>query len=355
MADDMEKTEEPTSKKIEDAKKDGNVPKSQDVSSFITLIVAIGATFALFMFMSSRIFKLYYYYLSFMGVELTKNIIFEIALNSLKELIFIVIPIALMVAISGIIASVMQFGFIFTTKPLTPNLSKIDPIKGFGKLFSLKKLLDGLKITLKVTFVFVSAFFFLIQFIKELQSVILFDFNAQLMWLVEKASILIAIMLILLGIFALLDLMLVRFQYFKDLRMSKQEIKDEYKQMEGDPQIKARIKKLQMELAQKRMMSEIPSADVVITNPTHYAVALRYDKQKESAPRIVAKGIDHIAIKIKEIAREHNIQIVENPPLARELYKSCDIDDIIPDNLFKAVAEILAFVYKTRGEKFKQK
>ncbi len=353
MADDMEKTEEPTSKKIEDAKKDGNVPKSQDVSSFITLIVAIGATFALFMFMSSRIFKLYYYYLSFMGVELTKNIIFEIALNSLKELILIVIPIALMVAISGIIASVIQFGFIFTTKPLTPNLSKIDPIKGFGKLFSLKKLLDGLKITLKVTFVFVSAFFFLIQFIKELQSVILFDFNSQLMWLVEKASILIAIMLILLGVFALLDLMLVRFQYFKDLRMSKQEIKDEYKQMEGDPQIKARIKKLQMELAQKRMMSEIPSADVVITNPTHYAVALRYDKQKESAPRIVAKGIDHIAIKIKEIAREHNIQIVENPPLARELYKSCDIDDIIPDNLFKAVAEILAFVYKTRGEKFK--
>jgi flagellar biosynthetic protein FlhB len=172
----------------------------------------------------------------------------------------------------------MQFGFIFTTKPLEPNLNKIDPIKGFGKLFSLKKLLDGAKITAKVAVVFAVAFYFLIKFTKELQSVVLYDLNAQFMWLLDKALILIAIMIILFFVFAIVDLMLVRFQYFKDLRMSKQEIKDEYKQMEGDPQVKARIKKLQMEMAQKRMMSDIPSADVVITNPTHYGVALRYDK-----------------------------------------------------------------------------
>ena len=351
MADDMEKTEEPTSKKIEDAKKEGNVPKSQDVSSFVTLLVAIGATFALFMFMSERIFELYKYYSSLMGQEITKELVFQIGLHSLKELVFIVIPLSLMVAISGVIASVMQFGFIFTTKPLEPNLNKIDPIKGFGKLFSLKKLLDGLKITAKVAVVFIVAFYFLIKFTKELQSVVLYDLNAQFMWLLEKALILIAIMIILFFVFAIVDLMLVRFQYFKDLRMSKQEIKDEYKQMEGDPQVKARIKKLQMEMAQKRMMSDIPSADVVITNPTHYAVALRYDKTKENAPRVIAKGVDNLALKIKEIAREHLIQIVENPPLARELYKSCDIDETIPETLFKAVAEVLAFVYKARGEK----
>jgi len=347
----MEKTEEPTSKKIEDAKKEGNVPKSQDVASFVTLIVAIGATFALFMLMADRIFKLYIYYSSLMGEELTKELVFQIGLHSLKELVLIVIPLSLIVAISGVIANVMQFGFIFTTKPLEPNLNKIDPIKGFGKLFSLKKLLDGIKITAKVAVVFVVAFYFLVDFTKELQSVVMYDFNSQLLWLLDKAAVLIAVMLILFFVFALIDLMLVRYQYFKDLRMSKQEIKDEYKQMEGDPQVKARIKKLQMEMAQKRMMNDIPTADVVITNPTHYAVALRYDKTKENAPRVIAKGVDSIALKIKEIAREHLIQVVENPPLARELYKSCDVDETIPETLFKAVAEVLAFVYKARGEK----
>ena len=347
----MEKTEEPTSKKIEDAKKEGNVPKSQDIASFVTLIVAIGAFFALFTLMSDRIFKLYHYYMSLIGQEMTKDLVFQIGLNSLKELVFIVIPLSLIVALSGVIASVMQFGFIFTTKPLTPNLAKIDPIKGFGKLFGLKKMLDGLKITAKVAVVFIVAFYYLISFTKELQTVILYDFKSQIMWFLDKAMILISVMIVLFFVFAIVDLMLVRFQYFKDLRMSKQEIKDEYKQMEGDPQVKARIKKLQMEMSQKRMMNDIPTADVVITNPTHYAVALRYDKEKENAPRVIAKGMDNIALKIKEIAREHLIQVVENPPLARELYKSCDLDDTIPDTLFKAVAEVLAFVYKARGER----
>ena len=354
MADDMEKTEEPTSKKIEDAKKEGNVPKSQDVASFVTILVAIGAFVALFSLMSDRIVKLYHYYMSMIGVELTKSVIIDIGIVSLRELVFIVIPLSLLVAISGVIASVMQFGFIFTTKPLTPNFSKIDPIKGLGKLFGLKKLLDGLKITAKVAVVFVVAFYFLIKFTHQLQSVVRYDLNAQIIWIVQKAMVLIAIMLILFAVFALLDLLIVRFQYFKDLRMSKQEIKDEYKQMEGDPQVKARIKKLQMEMAQKRMMADIPSADVVITNPTHYAVALRYDREKENAPRVIAKGVDNLALKIKEIARENLIQVVENPPIARELYKSCEVDSTIPESLFKAVAEVLAFVYKARGEKFQR-
>jgi len=354
VADDMEKTEEPTSKKIEDAKKEGNVPKSQDVASFVTILVAIGAFVALFSLMSDRIVKLYHYYMSLIGVELTKSVIVDIGIVSLRELVFIVIPLSLLVAISGVIASVMQFGFIFTTKPLTPNFSKIDPIKGLGKLFGLKKLLDGLKITAKVAVVFMVAFYFLIKFTHELQSVVRYDLNAQIIWIVQKAMILIAIMLILFAVFALLDLLIVRFQYFKDLRMSKQEIKDEYKQMEGDPQVKARIKKLQMEMAQKRMMADIPSADVVITNPTHYAVALRYDREKENAPRVIAKGVDNLALKIKEIARQNLIQVVENPPLARELYKSCEVDSTIPESLFKAVAEVLAFVYKARGEKFQR-
>ncbi len=348
MADDTEKTEEPTPKKIEDAKKEGNVPKSQDVSSFVTLIVAIGATFALIGFINTRVQKLYIYYHQMMGVELTKSTIFDIAVTTLKEMLFMVIPLATVVAISGVIAAVLQFGFIFTTKPLAPKLSKIDPIKGFGKLFSMKKLIEGIKITAKVAFVFIIAFYFLIGFSDELKSVIHLDIHAQMAWLKEKIILLAAVMLILFFVLALIDLLIVRFQYFKDLRMSKQEIKDEYKQMEGDPQVKARIKKIQMEMAQKRMMQNIPEADVIITNPTHYAVALRYDKTKESTPRVIAKGVDHLALKIKEIGREHMIQIVENPPLARELYKSCEIDSLIPETLYKAVAEVLAFVYQAK-------
>jgi flagellar biosynthetic protein FlhB len=349
MADDMEKSEEPSLKKLEDAKLEGNVPRSQDVNSFITLMVSIVALYALFYTIQDSLFRLYNYYISLMGTPLTSKLVYSIGLKSLYEITIMVIPIALIVALSGIIAGVIQFGFIFTTKPLEPKLSKIDPIKGSGKLFSIKTLIEGIKITLKVFIVFIISFIFLVKFTIELKDIINFKFIYQIEWLVDRSLILIVIMLILFFIFAIIDLFIVRFQYFKDLRMSKQEVKDEYKQMEGDPQVKSRIKKLQMELAQKRMMSDIPSADVIITNPTHYAIALRYDKTKEKAPRVVAKGVDHLALKIKEIGREHLIQIVENPPLARELYKKCDVDSIIPDSLYQAVAELLAFVYKTKN------
>ncbi len=350
MADDMEKTEEPSAKKIEDAKKEGNVPRSMDTNSFITLLVAVAAVASLLFFINNKIEHLFAYYFSFMTTELTKNSIFLLSVYSLKELLLMILPIAIMVAIAGVIASLIQFGLIFTTKPITPDLKKIDPIKGLKKLFSMKTFIEGIKIVIKVGIVFVIAFFFLIEFTKELTKVINFDLVYQLVWLRDKAIILVSVMLILFFVIAIVDLLIVRFQYFKDLRMSKQEVKDEYKQMEGDPMIKSRIKKIQMELAQKRMMQDVPSADVIITNPTHYAVAIRYDKTKENAPKILAKGVDHLALKIKEIAREHLIQIVENPPLARELYRVCEIGDEIPENLYKAVAEVLAFVYKSKGK-----
>ncbi len=346
MADDAEKTEEPTSKKIEDARKDGNVPKSQDASSFLTLLVAIIAFLSLFGFMREHIVKLYYYYQSFIGVELTKNIVVEISINTFKHIILVVIPLAIIVGISGLLAGFFQFGFIFTTKPLIPDLSKMNPIKGLKNLLSIKKLVETIKIVLKVAMVFLAAYYYLVDFTKELPSVVYFSIFEQLAWLKEKAMILGAVMLALFLLLALFDLFFVRYNYFKDLKMSKQEIKDEYKQMEGDPQTKARIKRIQMEMSKKRMMQEVPQADVVITNPTHFAVALRYDKKKEEAPKILAKGMDHLALKIKEIARKHDIQIIENPPLARELYKKCEIDETIPENLYKAVAEVLAYVYK---------
>ena len=347
MADDQEKTEEPSSKKIEDARKEGNVPKSQDTSSFVTLVVAVAALLVMFGFLHERIINLYVYYHDFMGKELTKDTLMGIAIVSIKELLLMILPIAIAVAIAGVLAGLMQFGFLFSTKPLIPDLKKIDPIKGLKNLFSLKKVIEGIKTTLKVSAVFIVAYYFLVSFTKELPHTVFFSVFDQLAWLRDKMIILAAVMLALLFILALADLLFVRYNYFKDLRMSKQELKDEYKQMEGDPQVKSRIRRVQMEMSRKRMMQNIPDADVVITNPTHYAVAIRYDQGRDSAPVVVAKGTDHLAMKIKEIALNHKIQVIENPPLARELYKLCDVDDIIPEQLYKAVAEVLAFVFKS--------
>ena len=347
MADDQEKTEEPSSKKIEDARKDGNVPKSQDTNAFVTLVVALVAFLALLPWIESRIVYLYFYYQSLIGTEITKEVTFQISMISFREVLFMVIPLSLAVAISGILANVMQTGFIFTTKPLIPDFSKLDPVKGLKNLFSMKKAVESIKIIIKVGMILWVCYYFLLSFTKELPTVIYFPLYDQLAWLKEKMLILIAVILLLFLVLALADLMFVRYNYFKSLRMSKQELKDEYKQMEGDPKIKAKIRQIQMQMTRKRMMQEIPQADVVITNPTHYAVAIRYNQEKEAAPKVIAKGTDYIALRIKEIAMNYNIQIVENPPLARELYKKCNIGEIIPENLYKAVAEVLAFVYKS--------
>lgn len=348
MADE-EKTEEPTSKKIEDARAEGNVPKSQDISSFVTLLVGVAILLMMIFWIRKRITQLYLYFQGFIGVELTKNVVFEIFLTSVKEVLLMFLPISIAVAIAGVLAAIMQFGLLFSAKPLTPDIKKIDPIKGLKNLFSLKKLIEAAKTIAKVFAVFALAFYVLLSFIKELPHTVFMPVFHQLAWLKEKMIILAAVMLVLLLVVALIDLLIVRFQYFKDLRMSKQEIKDEYKQMEGDPQVKARIRRVQAEMSQKRMMQEIPQADVVITNPTHYAVAIRYDQSKDIAPIVIAKGTDLLALKIKEIALNHNIQIVENPPLARELYKLCKIDQMIPKNLYQAVAEVLAFVYQQKS------
>ncbi len=350
MADDQEKTEEATSKKIEDARKDGNVPKSQDISGFITLVVALTTLGALLSWIESRMVFLYYYYNGLIGHPIEKETAYQITLVTLREVIYMVMPLAIAVAIAGILATVFQIGILFTLKPIMPDLSKLDPIKGIKNLISLKKVVETIKIILKVSFILYICYFFLLTIAKELPSVIYFSIFDQLAWLKEKVIIIISIMLILFLIFALFDLFYVRYNYFKDLRMSKQEIKDEYKQMEGDPKIKAKIRQIQMQMTRKRMMQEIPQADVVITNPTHYAIAIRYDQEKEAAPKVIAKGTDFIALKIKEIAMNYNIQIVENAPLARELYKRCNLGESIPENLYKAVAEVLAFVYKSANK-----
>ncbi len=345
MADDAEKTEEPTAKKIEDARKEGNVPKSQDASGVVTLFVAILAFLMLFPYMSSHLLNLFKYYFSLLGTPLDKITMIDIAIVTIREFLLIIMPVAISVAVAGVVAALSQFGFLFTLKAIEPKFSKLDPIKGMKNLFSLKKLIEGIKITFKSFTTLGIGFVFFFYFILELPTVALFGLGDQLIWLRDKAIILAFVMLFIILVFAIIDIIIVRKQYFDGLKMSKQEIKDEMKNMDGDPLVKGKIRQIQMEAARKRMMSEVPNADVVITNPTHYAVALKYEESKR-APIVVAKGMDNIAQQIKRIARENGVHVYQNPPLARALYKDVEIDKQIPEELFAAVAEVLAFVYK---------
>ncbi|SFV54700.1 Flagellar biosynthesis protein FlhB [hydrothermal vent metagenome] len=346
MADDAEKTEEPTDKKIEDARKEGNVPKSQDTSGVITLFVAILAVLMLFPFIADHMTNLFKYYFSLVGTPLTKPFMLDIAIVTFKEILLMVIPLALAVAISGVIAGLAQFGFLFTTKPLIPDFKKLDPIKGAKNLFSLKKVIEGVKITFKAHTTLGVGFIFFFFFIEELPTVALFNLHDQLDWLKDKMILIALVMLLVIFVFALIDIIIVRKQYFDGLKMSKQEVKDEMKSLEGDPLIKSKIKQKQMEISRQRMMAEVPNADVIITNPTHYAVAIKYDQEKTRAPVVVAKGMDNMAQQIKKIARENDVHIVQNPPLARSLYAEVEVEKPIPEALFGAVAEVLAYVYK---------
>lgn len=342
-----EQTEEPTEKKISDAREKGNVPKSMEVSGLSALIVGLAVLFLAKDFIGERLTKLYIYYSNFIGVELTKNLVFEIALITFRELAITILIVAVPIMIAGVVGTVSQFGFIFSTEPITPKLEKINPINGLKQLFSLKKVMEAIKITLKVAVSFGIGFFVFLLSIKELPTVALFNLYDQLDWLLENAILLVVVMIVTLLVFALIDLVLVRYQYFKNLRMSKQEIKDEYKNMEGNPEIKAKIRQIQYQMSRKRMLAEVPNADVVVRNPTHYAVALKYNNQKSgSAPKVVAKGADFLAQRIIQIALEHDVPVVENKPLAQELYKSVDVGREIPQRLFQAVAEVLAYVYK---------
>ncbi len=346
MADDQEKTEEPTDKKIEDARKEGNVPKSQDMAGIITLFFVLLASLMLSDYMFDRMSNIARYFFNKIGEPITYNNILDIAIVTMKEFLLIVLPLALVSAVSGVISNVAQIGFLYTTKPLMPDITKLNPIKGMKNLISMSKIIEGFKMTLKSLTAMSIGFMFFWFFIKELPTVTLFPMHQQLEWIHDKVIILALVMMLILFVFALIDIVIKRFEYFKKLRMSKQEIKDEMKNMDGDPHIKAKIRQIQMQAAQKRMMADIPDADVVITNPTHYAVAIKYDEQKHRSPIVLAKGKDNIALKIKSIARENNIHIVQNPPLARSLFSDVEVEHPIPEELFGAVAEVLAYVYK---------
>ena len=343
MADE-EKTQAPSAHKIAKAREEGNVSKSPELAGFFILLVGLGAMFLLLPFWVEHSQKIFIHINSLITQEVDVRMLGDLMLSIGLEVFIMLAPLFVALMITGIIANIAQFGLLLSPKAIKPKLSKINPITGIKNVISLKKLLDGFMITLKVFVAFIVGFAVFVSFFNELPSVSMSGLYGQILWFRQKALILIGVLLILFFIMAVSDYLIKRYQYTKSLKMSIKEVKDEYKQYEQSPEIKAKIRQMQQKIASNRMMQEIPSASVVITNPTHYAVALRYSQkeiEKGMPPVVVAKGIDELAIRIKGVAREYEIRIIENPPLARELYRQLDLNQAIPHDLFAAVGQVL--------------
>lgn len=346
---DQEKTEQPTSRRREQAREKGQVAKSQEITSVAILMACLTLFYFTSAIMVEKMMDLMRWTFHESGqFVINGSTIQHLVLNLLYRIFALLAPLMLTVVCVAFIANVFQIGFLFSSESIQPKLSKINPINGFKRLFSARSFVELIKNIFKILIIGFVAY---ITVIGEMKNLI--PLGDQSVWgvldCIGKVSFKVMLrscwVLVILAVF---DYIFQRWEFEKSLKMSKQELKDEFKQTEGDPLIKARIKNLQREAARKRMMAKVPKADVVITNPTHIAVALEYDQSKMSAPKVIAKGRGYIAATIKDIAMKNNVPIVENKPLAQVLYKIVDIDHMIPANLYKAVAEVLAFVYRMK-------
>ncbi|WFA07884.1 flagellar biosynthesis protein FlhB [Tissierella sp. Yu-01] len=351
MSDKESKTEEATPKRIRDAKKKGQVPKSPDLSPAVSLMVftMLGGVLGGYIFKNGIAFVRNSLSRNY-SVEINHSFLRNIFVNNLIDGLLIVLPFALIAMVIGYVVSIVQTGFMATSESIKPDFNRINPISGFKNIFSKKVLFNLLKNLLKLTLVFYLAY----DNLGESYSQILNSGNIGteklfyffLGFIKNLITDIVVIMLIL----AIIDYIFQRREFKKDLRMSKQEIKDEYKEMEGNPQIKSARQQRQRQLAMSRMMADVPTSTVVVTNPTHIAVALRYETNKDNAPLVIAKGADNVANKIKEIAKENKVPIIENVQLARSMYKKVEVGEYIPVELYQAVAEILALVYQLRDK-----
>ncbi len=357
MAADDEKTLPASQHKLRRAKQEGNVSKSIELVGFFVMLVGLALLFFMLPYWVEGCRNIFAYTASLFSLpEFSSQELLLLSATLGLEMLKMILPIFLGLVVMGVLANVGQFGFLLSTKPIEPKLSKINPVTGAKNLFSLKKALDGFMITLKVFIAFIVGFVVFLGFFGDLPTVSRFRLYDQILWFRDKALILIGILLVIFAVMAVADFMIKRFQYMKSLRMSPKELKDETKQYEGNPEVRSRIRQMQQKIARTRMMQEVPKASVVITNPTHYAVAITYTDEyvdMNLPPRVVAKGIDELAIRIKALARESGVRIIENPPLARALYAMVEINDFVHPDLFRAVSEVLkqvAWLNHLQGE-----
>ncbi|MGM0418702.1 MAG: flagellar biosynthesis protein FlhB [Thermodesulfobacteriota bacterium] len=349
--DGQEKTEEATPRKRQKSREDGQVAKSIEIVSVVVLFAGVASLFFTAEFFYDNIQKIFYNAFEFSTVK-------EISIRSFLFFFYAVvqhaslamIPLLISVFLAGLISNMAQVGFFISWKAIEPKGSKIDPIKGMGRLFSKKSLFDMLKSILKITIIFTLTYFAVIYDEENLLRLYDNEVRSIVIFLLRVTFRIFVWVLVTMTILALIDYLYQKYDFEEKIKMTKQEVKDEMKQSEGDPHIKSKIRQLQSEAARNRMMSEVPEADVVVTNPTHIAVALKYDQLTMSAPSVVAKGAGRVAERIKEIAAKEDVPVVEQPELARNLFKTVDIGDSVPPDLFQTVAELLAYVYRKKGK-----
>lgn len=349
--DSGEKTEQATDARREEFRKKGNVAHTRELGSAIILVAAAGGVYALGRFFFKNLYEIFQYSFGQNMVALIRTGDFSEAMRfSATKGVILIAPVMGIAGILGAASSLMQIGFLQIEDAISPNFEKLNPIEGFKRVFSMRALVEAFKSILKMAAVGTVLYFLLRGEVSQIPYMLTFSL-AQIM------AYLGAVLVKLLGgvggvmlILALADYFYQRWDLEKKMMMTKQEVKEEHKQREGDPMIKSRIRRIQREMASKRMMAEVPKGDVVITNPTHIAVVLKYSDNLP-APQLIAMGADHVAEKIKELARQHNIPIVENKPLARTIFKTMKLGQVIPRELFVAVAEVLSYVYRLRRKK----
>ena len=352
-----EKTEEPTAKKLEDARKEGQVAKSKEIANglgllalFLLLKIMVGSIGTSFLESFSMVYNRIPVICKLNGGTSPMGDISVLLRTVMLRLLIILLPVLLIGFAVAFVSDLFQVKWRPTSKPLQPKFSKLNPLNGIKKIFSAQSLVELVKSVAKILLIA----FVTYSYIKKKRGLLYALYDMSMMQavnligetVIELGIRISAIYMIIAGA----DFMYQKYKFKNDMKMTKQEVKEEYKNAEGDPEIKGKIKARMREASQRRMMQAIPKADVVITNPTHYAVAIRYDTEVAPAPIVVAKGSDYLAQKIKQIARENNVEIVEDKPLARMLFANVDVDKQIPPELYQAVAEILAMVYHAQGK-----
>jgi len=344
---DLEKTEQPSARRLEQAREEGQVPQSRELSTFLVLIAGVAGLWLLGEWMADRILGVLRRGFSFeRATAFDSKLMLQGFGEASSDALLTLMPLFLVLTVAAITAPILMGGFVFAPKVLGIKLERMDPIKGMGRMFSVHGLVELVKSLLKAAVVGSVGAFAVWREHEHIFSLMTQSIERSVPDFLE--TVLLATLLIVLGlaIVALIDVPFQLWQYQKRLRMSKEEVKREHKEQEGDPHVKGRIRALQREMARRRMMTAVPKADVVVTNPTHFSVALRYDAAKMGAPVVVAKGRGELALKIREIAREHKVPLLEAPPLARALYAHCELEQAVPAALYTAVAEVMAYVYQ---------
>ena len=346
---DLERTEAATGRKIEQAREQGNVPHSRELSTFAILMTGVVTIALMGTYFYQAMYDMMVNVFTFGQAEAMDSSLMGLTLfTAARDMLIAFAPFALAMIVATIAANLLISGWNFSTEALGFNASRINPIQGIARLFSTQSAVELLKAVLKSALIGGVSAWMLWRLSGDLLSLASQPLEAAM---AHTGWIALQIFLAAAGAFALIAVIDVPFQlwhYHFKLRMTKQEVIDENKQTQGDPQIRARIRRMQREMARRRMMAEVPKAEVVVTNPIHYAVALKYDNKRMNAPRVVAKGSQLVAARIKELAREHGVPVVEAPPLARALHGHVEIGDTIPNTLFTAVAQVLAYVYQLK-------